>query len=374
MTASRSSLPDSYEGLLSRAQASLRNNDIESAISLYRRVTTKLARLSDRVLQRRPDLRDLHRQARLELTSLLHMEGRFAEAIEVKEVLLDTHPDEAETWRRDLAALRISKGEVERGFEELQTLAAEKPRDSRGWIILGREARIEGRLAESQSALGKALDVCPQDETETLAEIHYQHFRLFKEMGQLDKAMAAWEQAVTFDDVVRESIREVYTMLTDAGRYSEAQSYVARDDNALQAGFQRGLIASLTGKPDDAWQEWEQVADLDPDTFEYGHDAWVESVLRLEDPIPALEWLQENLPLYPEPRLLVLSGIGWAMEEDQELAAVLFQRAINLTRWERHPKQKLDSADWRLLDALVNDDEMKTTLKPYFAVIETLWG
>ena len=32
-----------------------------------------------------------------------------------------------------------------------------------------------------------------------------------------------------------------------------------------------------------------------------------------------------------------------------------------------------DGADWRLLDSLVKDDEMKATLKPYFAVVETLW-
>jgi tetratricopeptide (TPR) repeat protein len=162
-------------------------------------------------------------------------------------------------------------------------------------------------------------------------------------------------------------------MLTDAGRYGEAQSYIARDDNALQAGFQRGLIASLIGKPDDAWQEWKQVANLDPNTYEYAHDAWVESVLRLGDPLPALEWLQKKLARYPSTRLLVLSGIGWAMEKDQELAATLFQQAIHLARRERPSKQKLDSADWRLLNTLVDDDEMKTTLRPYFAVVETLW-
>ena len=62
------------------------------------------------------------------------------------------------------------------------------------------------------------------------------------------------------------------------------------------------------------------------------------------------------------------------MRDDGELAALLFQRAIDLLRRERPPKQKLDSADWRLLDSLVADDEIKTTLKPYFAVVETVWG
>jgi hypothetical protein len=62
------------------------------------------------------------------------------------------------------------------------------------------------------------------------------------------------------------------------------------------------------------------------------------------------------------------------MRKDRELAGALFQQAINLLRRRRPPKQKLDGADWRLLDSLVGDDETKKTLKPYFAVIETVWG
>ena len=96
--------------------------------------------------------------------------------------------------------------------------------------------------------------------------------------------------------------------------------------------------------------------------------------MRLGDSEPALEWLQESLPQYGTPRLLVLSGIGWAMRQDVELATALFQQAINLLRRQRPPKQKLDRADWQLLDSLVADDETKTPLKSYFAVVETLWG
>jgi tetratricopeptide (TPR) repeat protein len=193
-------------------------------------------------------------------------------------------------------------------------------------------------------------------------------------MKQLDDALAAWEEAVGQDPEVGKTVREVYTMLTEVGRYSDARSYIARDENTMQAGFQEGLIASLTGQPHEANVAWRQVADLSPDGYEYGHDAWVESVLRLGDPEPALEWLQDSLPKYGTPRLLVLSGIGWAMRDDPELAGLLFQQAINLRRREQPPKQKLDGTDWRLLDSLVADDEVKAPLKSYFAIIETLWG
>jgi tetratricopeptide (TPR) repeat protein len=375
MTSSSPPLPDSYEGLLSRAQVTANSGDVLQAIELYRRVTEKLSRLSDRVLDRRPQLRGYHVQARLELANLLRFEGRHAEAIEVIEVLLESDPEKADRWRQELAILRLSKGETETGLAELRTLAQEEAEDAERWLVYGAEARIEGQFGESQAALEQGLDIASGDQDpEMLAELCYQQFELYRQLGRLDEATAAWEQAVEHNAEITVSIQEVYAMLTDAGRYSDALRYVERDENALLAGLQRGLIANLTGRPGEARQEWERVAALDPTEFDYGHEAWVECVLRLGDSEPALEWLQDYLPRYGTPRLLVLSGIGWAMRDDSELAAGLFQQAISLLRRLRPPKQKLDSADWHLLDSIVDDEEIKAPLKSYFAVIETPWG
>ena len=371
---SQSVLPDSYEGIHERARTLLQSGDIEGSIVLYRRLTDRLDRLTDRILDRRPQLRDLHRQARLELTSLLAGEGRYAEAMEVERALLKTHPDEAGTWRRDLAILRVAKGEVDTGLAELREQAETAPGEPERWLVLGVESRLAGRLRDSQDALVRALEECSEDDDANLVNVQYQRFLLFKEMRQVDDALAAWDEALSRNPDVGSTVREVYSMLTDEGRYKEALLYVSRDTNLLQSGLQMGHLASLTGKPDEAQQHWREVASLDPGEFEYGHDAWVEAVLRLGDPEPALEWLQDSLPQYGTPRLIVLSGIGWAMRKDVELATALFQQAINVLRRQRPPKQKLDRADWQLLDSLVTDNETKAPLKSYFAVVETLWG
>ena len=371
---SQSALPDSYEGIYERARTLLRSGDIEGSIALYRRLTDKLNRLTDRILDRRPQLRDLHRQARLEFARVLVDVGRYAEALEVERVLLKTHPEGTDSWRRDLAVLRAAKGDVEAGLAELRALAEEAPGDPDPWIVLGIEGRIAGRLRDSQTALERALEACPKDDAANLANIHFQRFLLFKELRQVDDALAAWEEAVSRDRDMGSTVRRVYAMLTDEGRYKEALRYIARDENPLQAGLQRGLLASLTGQTLEAKQEWRAVANLDPGKFEYGHDAWVEAVLRLGNPDPALEWLQESLTKHGTARLIVLSGIAWAMRRDAELAKVLFQQAINMLRRQRPPKQKLDRADWQLLDSLVADDKIKAPLKTYFAVVESLWG
>jgi tetratricopeptide (TPR) repeat protein len=374
VTVARQPLPDSYESLLSQARTSYRTGNVEGAIALYRRLVEKLGRLSDRVLARRPELGDLYSEASTELASLLQLEGRFAEAIEVKEELLRTQPDQADTLRRDLAILRLAKGETEAGLDELRSLAEEDPDQAWNWIVLANESRIESRFGESRAALDRALGEASESDGHDLGNVYYHRFLLLRDMGQMDDAIAAWEEAVALNPDMADTVRSVYTMLADVGRYSEAQHYVARDENPLQAGFQRGLIAYLTGNASEAKQEWQAVARLDPEDFESGHDCWVEAVLRLGNPDPALEQLQKLLTQYGTLRLLILSGIGWAMRGDRELASALLQQATALLRRGRPPKQKLDSADWRLLDSLVADDEIKSALRPYFAVIETVWS
>jgi hypothetical protein len=69
-----------------------------------------------------------------------------------------------------------------------------------------------------------------------------------------------------------------------------------------------------------------------------------------------------------------LAGIAWAMRGGRQEAQQAFERTIDVLRTSRPPKHKLDSADWRLLDSLVADEELKAVLKPHFAVVETVWG
>lgn len=372
MTVSGPPLRDSYEGILSRARQAGQMGDVEGAIALYRRLIERLVGLGKRVLARRPELHTLQVQARMELQDLFAREGRYTEAIEVEQPLLELAPEHASLWREDLALLRLARGEVEAGLAELRALAEEEPGDPWRWTTLGVQTRIEGRFAESQAALDRALEAGSEEDAQTQAQVYYQRFELFKAMGRPDEALVAWEQAVALDATMGNTVRQVYTMLTDAGRYSEAQRYTARDDNPLQAGFQRGLIAYLTGNWAEARRAWQTVAGLDPNGFEVGHDCWVEAVLRLGDPTPALERLPKLLREHGTLRLLILAGIAWAMRGDPELAATLFQQAIRLIQHSRPPRKKLDGADWRLLISLVFDEAVKSRLKPYFAVVETV--
>ena len=72
----------------------------------------------------------------MELATLLRREGRTSEAIEAVRVLLDSHPEEARLWRRELAVLYVAKGDVEGGLGDLRALAEEAPDEVAGWLVL----------------------------------------------------------------------------------------------------------------------------------------------------------------------------------------------------------------------------------------------
>jgi tetratricopeptide (TPR) repeat protein len=375
-------LPDSYEGLFIQARSLVQADLVPDAIAAYQRLIQKLGGLSDRVLDRRPQLKNMRKQAIVELIDLLEWERRFAEAMEYQKNLLDNDPERATVWRRRLATLRIQKGETEPGLTDLRALAEEVPDDPWNWLSLGEETRLEGRFAESLAAFERAASAASvggqaQDEkrgADALASAHYRQFLLFKDMARWDDAVKAWEEAAALKpDEVTETLPDLYKMLTEAGLYSMARTYVDRDTNSLRAGMQRGLLDLMTGKPGEAMQGWRTVAALDPLSFDSGQEAWIEATLRWGDPQPVLDRLDALLSGHGSTRVLILGGMAWAMSGKAETAGAMLQRAIDLLRRERPPKSKLDGADWRLLTELVPYADLRAALKPYFAVIETTW-
>jgi len=374
-------LPDSYEGLFIQARSLAQSSLVPDAIAAYQRLIQKLGGLSDKIRSRRPELADLHIQALAELIDLLGWERRFAEAVEYQKALLDldADPKRIAFWRRRLASLRIQKGETESGLADLRALAEETPDDPWNWLSLGEETRLAGLLVESLAAFDRAVAAAGQVQeekakAEALTSAYYRRFLVFKEMARWDDAVKAWEEAAALQpDEVAETLPDLYRPLTDAGLYSMARTYVDRDANSLRAGLQRGLLDLMTGKPVDAMQGWRAVAALDPFGFDSGQEAWMEAVLRVGDPQPVLDWLDDLLSGYGSTRILILGGMAWAMSGKTETAGALLQRAVDLLRRERPPKSKLDSADWRLLTELVPYTEQRAALKPYFAVIETVW-
>jgi tetratricopeptide (TPR) repeat protein len=369
-------LPSSYEGLLLEARSLQEAGQVAEAIARYEYLLARLARLSDKIVERRPSLLDIRKQAIADLIPLLRWEHRLAEAIEQQQTLLALDPERAALWRRELASLRVEKGEVDAGLAALRALAEEEPADPWTWLALGHEPRLEGRFAEAQRALDRALEAArsSQDNTDALATAHYERFRLFKEKNRWEDAVAAWEQAITLQPKALDgTVSQVVKMLTDAGLYGMARPYVDRDPNPIRAGLQRGLLDYMTGKAFGAMQAWQQAAALDPREHPGGEEAWMEAALRAGKAREVTERADELTARHPSTRSLTLAGMAWAAVGNGEAAHALLEQALMVQRRQRPVRQKLEGADWRLLNSVVQDNNIKSALRPFFAVIETTW-
>jgi tetratricopeptide (TPR) repeat protein len=362
-------LDGSYEAILGRARGLYQDGDLEGAMAQYRRLVDRLARLSDRVLERRPSLREMRVSAILELGQLLEWDGRIGEAIELKRRLVELAPEEELFWKRHLAVLRVRKGEVDAGLEELRALAEADPEDPAGWNILATHLRLAGRLSRAEEILDRALAI-PEQDPQVRGQVHLNRALLYKALAQVDEALAAWEEAVQDAPDIVETVPEMVDLLIDVGRLDEALAYVERDADELRRGLHRGIVLARQGKPGRARAAWTDVHEMDPATTQGSRAAWLEATLRLGDPDAGLDRFEELLTGESSARLFLLGGMGWAMKGDLEAARVGFRVALEAMSRDYPPTYKFDSKDWRLLDQLVDTPETKAQLKAHFAVVD----
>ena len=84
--------------------------------------------------------------------------------MEVERVLLKTHPDEAANWRRDLAVLRIAKGDSEKtqmSVEQLEEQLKETTvgLERRDFVISDQQAKIEKIQADLKDSVIKTREL-----------------------------------------------------------------------------------------------------------------------------------------------------------------------------------------------------------------------
>ena len=114
------------------------------------------------------------------------------------------------------------------------------------------------------------------------------------------------------------------------------------------------------------------MAALTPRDHEEGHEAWAEAVLRLGQPETALPVLEDLLGRgQGDQRCIILLGLAWAMLGKAGPAREAFGHALRVLQRQEPQRAKLAAKDWRLVDALVQDPQVKTSVQSCFAVVLT---
>jgi len=359
---------DSYEYIYALAQSSLARGDIETAQANYHRLSERLSKLKPVVLERRPELRNLLVLSLAKQAEIHHIQGEFEQALEIYEQAIDISPESRDRWQRDMALVHIDMGEAEEGLDMLRAQAIAHPGESELWLAIGVEAEALGRPDEAEEHMQRASRIAstPEDKTQAFLAL----FDFYREQGQIEKALAAWDKAWAGDANDSDYVFPLYQMMWETGNLERSREYLQQEKNPLRKGFHQGLLAASEGDSDEATKQWKRVAKMKPLEYEDGHDAWAEAALRVnrspEEVIGVLSAVLEAGDFTP--RGLLMQSIAEARIGHTEHAKEVLEIARNIGLRSRPRAEKLPMAHWGLFDELVTDEEIKSQLQHLFQV------
>lgn len=359
---------DSYEYIYALAESSLARGDIETAQANYQRLSKRLSKLKPVILERRPELRNLLVLSLAKQAKTHHTQGEFEQALEIYEQAIDISPETKDRWQRDVALVRIDMGEAEEGLDMLRAQAISHPGESELWLTIGMEADALDRLEEAEENLQRASRTASAPEDK--AQAYLALFDFYREQGQIEEALAAWNQAWESDSLDSGYVFPLYQMMWEAGDLERSREYLKQEKNPLRKGFHQGLLAASDGDSDEATKQWKRVAKMNPLEYSEGHDAWAEAALRVDhspqEVIKSLSAVMESGDFTP--RGLLLQAIAEARIGHIEHAQGVLEIARNIGLRSRPRVEKLPAAQWALYDELVADEEIKNQLRLFFQI------
>jgi tetratricopeptide (TPR) repeat protein len=359
---------DSYEDIYARAESSLARGDYDTAQESFRRLSERLDKVRPTVLERRPELRNLHSVSLSRQAEIYRIQGEFEKAIQLYQRLIETGPESADRWRRDMALVKIDMGQVEAGLDELRAQAVAHPADHRLWLTIGLESEALGRWEDAEENLQRGARRA--SEPNEITDAYLLLFDFYRAQGRVEEALAAWDKAWESQEEGPDYIFPVYQMMWETGDLERAHEYLSREKNPLRKGLYQGFLAQDEGKPDEVIKHWKRVARMAPIDYEEGQEAWAEAALRVDhapqDVISVLGAILDEGSFTP--RGLILQAVAEARigHTDHAESVLALARQVGLRG--RPRREKLSSTDWALFDELVENDEIKEELRHFFEI------
>jgi tetratricopeptide (TPR) repeat protein len=359
---------DSYEGIYARAEASLARGELETAQETLQRLSERLGALKPTVLERRPELRNLHVLSLAKQAQIRHLHGDFEGALQLYGQLTDMAPENRDVWRRETALVQIDMGQVEAGLDELRAQAIAHPNDHRLWLTMGMESEALDRLDEAEEYLQRGARRA--SDPRASSDAHLLLFDFYRGQGRVEEALDAWKQAWEAAGREPDYVFPLYQMMWENGDLERARDYLRKEENPLRKGFYQGLLSASEGNPDEAAKHWQRVVNTNPLGFTEGHEAWAEAALRTDHPAPevisVLSTVMEAGNLTH--RGLILQAIAEARLGHIEHAESVLDLARRLGLRSRPRREKLSAADWSLFDELAPNQEIKAQLRHFFEI------
>jgi tetratricopeptide (TPR) repeat protein len=359
---------DSYEDIEQQARAHMNNGDFTEALDGYQRLARRLEALKPVILERRPELSQLHILCLVQQARILHWRGSLREARETYQILIEKDPSNQGIWREGLALVLIDMGEVEAGLDELRAQGVASPGDAAVWLTIAQECDALGRHEEAEENYQRAVKNAASPDIKN--QVYLALFDFYRGKGQVDKALEAWNKAWEDRDSQPDYIFPIYQMMWENGDSDRADEYLQREVNPLRKGFYHGWFAFERDDMETAVKHWQKVVKMKPWQYDEGHDAWAEAALRVEhsskEVVSVLEAVQ-NIGAMTL-RGLILLAAAEARQGHIEEARAALTTARNVGLRSRPREEFLSLSNWQLLDELVPDEAAKKDLRQLFTV------
>ncbi len=360
-------LNDSYDAIHARAEGLVREGKLEEAVTEYRRIVDRLARLSPATLQSRAELAEMLEHAAFEMILVLQRLESYDTAIEVVQSVAAAFPDRSLYWQRETAVLKSLKGESEAALSEMNALVLQSPMDpSMRWAL----AQILSNRKEYDAAreqLIQSIDIAPDNESKAIG---YRYLGdMYATEGNVDRMAQAWDMVIALDPKKIDNIQFVYRQLLNAGKVEKARNYIEKDKNAYRRWLYFGIATLMEGDEGSARAQWRRAFRQKPAADDEAIDAWAEAGMRLGEPAEVLNTLRPWLTGSKiNLRTLVLMGIAEAMLGNGEQA----DRFLSSVRRDVMPirDMPLPANEWKLVQSLVPDEASRERLKPHFGLGE----
>lgn len=188
--------------------------------------------------------------------------GKTNDAIRSFDAALKINPDDRGALR-EMSAVLLSGGQVDRAVETLQRASAKYPDDDGFWANLANGYFHQGKLTESQEAIRKAMEINPDR-----ADIY--DLEGLSAVQRSDKAGAekSFREAIRLQPNLPEPQNNLANLLMGERRFPEAEGYFRRavelNSQYGDAHHGLGLLLILQRRNDEATRELMTAAHVAP--------------------------------------------------------------------------------------------------------------
>jgi|GEM_PF-20195 len=207
-----------------------------------------------------------HRQAHLQLASLLCRLGKPQQAISIYQKLLERGLNDLEL-RLNLGLAYGQSGRIDEAIAEYQKILKLDPKNAAAWFNLGVALMHKGNLGQAQEAYQQAIRLRPK-----YPEASLNLGIIYMRQGLADAAQKEWEKILGYDPQNAKAHCNLGNLALSQRDFTRAENEYRQalqtDPNSPETHFGLAAACINLGKEAEAVKEWQETVRLSPNNLE----------------------------------------------------------------------------------------------------------